>query len=474
MRVYILGGGPAGLALGMGLSSQSRIPFTLVERESLFGGSAKTLVWEEHGSHDLGPHKIFTLDKNLMDRVKKLIDESEWLTRPKKSSIFMNGHYLPYPPSPFSLIKVYGAFNFLSMLIDYLKTSIINLFKERSPKTFEEDLIGRMGRKLYEALFKPIALKLWDDPTRLDVKLSKGRVQTPSIIEIIKKILKIRKDSDFEALDFLYPRGGLQQLWDAIVEKSQENNTFLFNQEVVGISVEDGSVKNIELLDRLSSENRVLKVDKEDFIFSTIPLKLLSSLMENTVSKEMQNKIKDTIILNDLILVFLKIDKPNLLNESWVFVPDPKIPFHRLSEQASFDPDMTPNGSIVCAEIMSSRMHDIKNLSDSELFNIIENGILEMGYSGYKVLDSRVIRLNSSYPVFRAGFEEDLNDIIKYFDKIKNFRTIGRNGAFNYIGTLDAMDIGFGSAVWLINSKGSKDICWDQERKRTSHYPVLD
>jgi hypothetical protein len=33
-------------------------------------------------------------------------------------------------------------------------------------------------------------------------------------------------------------------------------------------------------------------------------------------------------------------------------------------------------------------------------------------------------------------------------DHIENLRTIGRQGAFNYIGTLDAMDIGYGAARW--------------------------
>jgi hypothetical protein len=56
-------------------------------------------------------------------------------------------------------------------------------------------------------------------------------------------------------------------------------------------------------------------------------------------------------------------------------------------------------------------------------------------------------------------------------DNIQNFRTIGRQGAFNYIGTLDAMDIGYGLASWYCNRASSS---WAEERRRTSRYPVLD
>ncbi len=38
-----------------------------------------------------------------------------------------------------------------------------------------------------------------------------------------------------------------------------------------------------------------------------------------------------------------------------MFVPDDKIIFHRVSEQESFDPEMTGDRSVVCCEVMKSR-----------------------------------------------------------------------------------------------------------------------
>jgi hypothetical protein len=120
---------------------------------------------------------------------------------------------------------------------------------------------------------------------------------------------------------------------------------------------------------------------------------------------------------------------------------------------------------------MSSPSRPLAGKTDEELMSLAISGLYTMGYSGFKVLNQRVIRLPKSYPVFRTGFEVGLSELIGGLDQFDNFRSIGRQGAFNYIGTLDAMDIGYGFANWLAKGKTK---AWKDERERTNHYPVLD
>ncbi|MAE73023.1 MAG: hypothetical protein CL675_02930, partial [Bdellovibrionaceae bacterium] len=195
----------------------------------------------------------------------------------------------------------------------------------------------------------------------------------------------------------------------------------------------------------------------------------LAQLMDGGLSPKARELIHRSVVLNDLYLVFLKLDVKNLFDESWVFIPDPQVAFHRISEQNSFDPGMTPDGTIVCCEIMDNEMRDIDKKSDQELIDASIAGIKKMGKEGFEVKDSYIQKLPKSYPVFRPGFEKDLTEILAEADNLKNFKTIGRQGAFNYIGTLDAMDIGYGTARWI-----GKPNNWQQERDRTRHYPVLD
>lgn len=474
MKLYILGGGPAGLAIAHGIVKDSEIPFVLIERAPTVGGLAQTLRWGKHGSHDLGPHKIFTKDKALMARVEGLLPEGGWLTRPKYSRIYMRGRFLSYPPSPFGLLRVYGPLTFGRMVIDYATARIVSSLGNKVPRTFEEDLVGRVGRRLYEALFKPIALKLWGDPTQLDAKLSQARVQTPSLAELVGRLLKIRSSSDFEALSFRYPKGGLSKIWEAILAKTQHQGTYLVNQEVTAIRLEKRTVCMIRHKDRITNAEKQIQVGEEDFVFSTLPLGKLLELMGDGIPPGTARSMKEVLQLNDLILVFFKIDSPSLLEESWIFVPDPDIVFQRVSEQESFDPDMTGDGSIVCCEIMSSDMRPMSALTDHELLAAAKEGLAKMGFNGFSAVDQRVIRLPASYPVFRSGYERVLERILDELDEISNFRTVGRQGAFQYIGTLDAMDIGYGAARWLVHQGTNRRGTWKEERQRSSHYPILD
>ncbi len=463
MTVYILGGGPTALALAQDLS-ESQTHFVLLEKSQHLGGLATTLTWKHYGDHDLGPHKIFTLDQALFQKVKNLLPPDQWLTRPKLSRIYMQGHYLSYPPSPFSLIGIYGLFVFSGMVLDYLYAMLKSRIHKQQPVTFKEDLEKRVGKKLYRALFEPIARKLWGDPAGLSAKLSQGRVQTPSLLELALRTLKIKQSSTFEALQFDYPRGGLKKLWDAIVQKTENFGRFELGCEIKSLQLQDGRIIRFSFLNR-DGQTQEIVLQPDDFVFSTLPLVQTGKYLNHPVSEQ-------TVALNDLMLVFLKIDRPSLLHESWIFVPDPDIVFHRLSEQESFDPEMTPNGSIVCCEIMDHSGRDLGQKNDTVLLELVSKGLAQMGFQDFKIQDSKIIKLPKSYPVFRPGFEMQLSQTLGWFDALSNFKTIGRQGAFNYIGTLDCMDIGYGAARWFKN--GAKLSDWNLERIRTSHYPVLD
>jgi len=290
---------------------------------------------------------------------------------------------------------------------------IKNLFGSNNPNTFEEDLANRMGAPLYEVLFKPIAVKLWGNPRELDVKLSRGRVQTPSLIEVLGRLLKLKKNSEFEALTFRYPKGGLGRIWSAIESKAATKGEFLFDHNVTRLVADRGMIQEIHY--RSNGVEGCFKIGPNDNVVSTLPLSLTTKLLEASLPKHLPGLADKVVTLNDLLLVFLHIDQSSLLDESWVFVPDPNIVFHRLSEQESFDPEMTKKGSIVCCEIMSGKDRPLAELTDNELCAAAIRGLGDMGYTTFKVLDQRVIRLPKSYPVFRRGFEAGLAELILWW-----------------------------------------------------------
>ncbi|OOZ36745.1 hypothetical protein BOW51_05590 [Solemya velesiana gill symbiont] len=251
--------------------------------------------------------------------------------------------------------------------------------------------------------------------------------------------------------------------------KSQRHGKYLLQHKVTQLVSRKGRIQEVHY--QANGTYSKIEVKPNDYVVSTLPLRLTTKLLGDALPNELIESADEIVALNDLLLVFLHVEQSSLLDESWVFVPDPKIIFHRLSEQESFDPEMIKKGSIVCCEIMSGPSRPLAEKTDEELCASAVKGLERMGYSDFKLLDQHVIRLPKSYPVFRIGFEVVLEELIQTLDQFENFRSIGRQGAFNYIGTLDAMDIGYGFSAWLINGDSQQ---WQKERERTNHYPVLD
>jgi protoporphyrinogen oxidase len=465
MTIYIFGAGPTGLAVGDALIEKGITNFVIFEGQNQIGGLATTLEWNEIGSHDLGPHKLYTLNESLFQRVKSILPESMWLKKDKLSSIYLNGYFLKYPPNPFSLLKVYGAVKFIRIITSFA-FSKIKIFK--NPINFKQDLTQRVGKEIYDILFSPMASKLWGEPSKLSIKLSQGRIQTPSLREIILTTFGLRRKSDFEALVFLYPRGGLITIWNALMNKISRDR-FVLLAKISNLELKSGRIKSFSVLK--NNIEKVYELNSDDFIISTLPILKTYEFISDKLEENVLDKARDSIALNDLYLVFLNITEEKLFNESWIFVPDPKISFHRVSEQASFDSEMVKRGSILCAEIMMTEGRYSNSISDEELIGICVLDLEKVFEKNFEILDSKIVRLKKSYPVYQVGYETVFNKVIEQMDSISNFKTIGRQGSFNYIGTLDSMDIGYGIVDWYVSSKSS---LWKNERERTANYPVLD
>ena len=276
-------------------------------------------------------------------------------------------------------------------------------------------------------------------------------------------VLNIRRKSNFEALNFWYPKGGLQSLWDAILAKAGEQCKLMIDHKVIELKSNGSVIESIVC----STEGGVkeIKISEKDFVLSTLPITHTINMLGHCLSDNLKENSENLIKLNDLILVFLYIDVDQLMEDSWVFIPEEKYIFHRISEQNSFDPEMVNGGSILCCEVLVKE-NDIQNSwSNQKFLNAVIADLEMLELKKFNIVDAKVVRLNSSYPVLKIGYQENLENVLNELDKIENFKSIGRQGSFNYIGTLDAMDIGYGSSE-LVAKRLRKH--WKAERLRTS------
>ena len=98
-RTIIVGGGPAGLAAAYRLTRRAGQTVTLLERAPTFGGLAAGL---RHGDYllDFGPHRLHpATDPEVLADLHSLLGD-ELQVRPRTGRIRLNGHYLPFPVGP--------------------------------------------------------------------------------------------------------------------------------------------------------------------------------------------------------------------------------------------------------------------------------------------------------------------------------------------------------------------------------------
>jgi protoporphyrinogen oxidase len=137
-----------------------------------------------------------------------------------------------------------------------------------------------------------------------------------------------------------------------------------------------------------NNENIVYTLSKEDIVVNTLPLNIVQNSFRDIFGDnfiEVSNKI---LKMNDLFLVFLSIKKSKLFNESWIFVADRKLIFHRVSEQKSFDNEMVKKDrTIVCCEVMINEFN--REFSDTEIINKTIEDLSNLKKVKIEILDKK-------------------------------------------------------------------------------------
>jgi len=116
---------------------------------------------------------------------------------------------------------------------------------------------------------------------------------------------------------------------------------------------------------------------RSDLYISTIPLTLMIPMLGERVPAEVHAAVRG-LKHKGIVFVYLKLDKPQLTPDHWVYIPEEHIAVHRISEFTNFSRDCAPEGkTMVCAEITSTKGDKYWMMKDEELIKLAaRDGIL--------------------------------------------------------------------------------------------------
>ncbi|HHT9111044.1 MAG TPA: FAD-dependent oxidoreductase, partial [Candidatus Brocadiaceae bacterium] len=192
-KVLILGGGPCGLSAAWELS-KSGCNVTVLEKESRVGGLCVTNEYKGY-RFDLGGHRFISGDSDLIAKVSKMMG-GELLISKRKSVILFGGKTYQYPLSARDVFFKLGLWTNLKALITYALAAFKNLILEKEDVSFEDWVVSRFGRTLYNIFFGPYTEKLWGiSPKLISSDWASQRISLISLRDVFFRIFKLRRDT---------------------------------------------------------------------------------------------------------------------------------------------------------------------------------------------------------------------------------------------------------------------------------------
>jgi protoporphyrinogen oxidase len=419
MKIGILGAGLSGLALAFFLQQKSKISrIDLFEKEPVGGGLCRSFNFRGI-DHDIGPHVIFSRDREIFDLMTDLLGNK--ISRFRRSNkIYYKGRFIKYPFE-----------NELSALPEEdrnycLRAFLNNPYRDRVPENLLEFFLKTFGRGMTELYLKPYNEKIWKrDLAELAVEIA-GRIPQPPPEDIIKSASGISTEGYLHQLHFYYPKeGGISMLPGAFRAKLHS---------MVGI------ITAVDILDLRSVNGRwELKTSRGhyggyDLIVSTIPVQALTGFYRPAVPDEILQTVK-ALQYNSIIIALFKVKQDRLGNHFAVMIPDRNVIFHRISKlnflgEAYGSADGSTNLMI---EITYAQNSIIAKMSDENIYNKIIGGLedLEFIEDRRDVRFADIQRFKYAYVVCDLEHRAHITSIKNFYDA-RGLKLCGRFGEFEY------------------------------------------
>jgi protoporphyrinogen oxidase len=159
-ETVVAGGGPAGLTAAYELTKHSRSCVVLEADPNRVGGISRTDVYKGY-RFDIGGHRFFSKSSEV-NRIWREILGTEFITRSRLSRIYYDRKFFHYPLKPADALLKLGFLRSARILLSYARARCLPISPERS---FEDWVVNRFGRALFQLFFKSYTEKVWGIPT---------------------------------------------------------------------------------------------------------------------------------------------------------------------------------------------------------------------------------------------------------------------------------------------------------------------
>jgi protoporphyrinogen oxidase len=399
----------------------------VLEADGAVGGIAKTVEFEGY-RFDLGGHRFYT----KLEPVQRLWEEMlgpELLVRPRMSRIYHRGRFFNYPLRAADVFAGLGVVESLRCGVSYLRWR--RRLRGVQPRTFEEWVVGRFGRRLYDAFFRSYTEKVWGIPgSEIKAEWAAQRIQDFNLWAALLGILGLRRGHAPTLIEeFHYPRRGPGQMWEELARNVSDRGVPVhLNSRCESISHGAGRAEAITVSEE--SGEHELAVDG---VISSIPLSDLVLSLDPAAPEDVRSAGR-RLRYRALCLVAVMTDQAEPFPDNWIYIHDPRVRAGRVQNFGAWSPDLVPDES-TCLGVEYFCFED-DEIWDMDSDAAVELAIDELATLGLvdptRVTNGVKVRVPRAYPMYDAAYREAVAVIRGYLDHFSNLVTCGRNGLHRY------------------------------------------
>jgi protoporphyrinogen oxidase len=291
--------------------------------------------------------------------------------------------------------------------------------------------------------FEQYSEKVWGVPcTKISADWVAQRSRGLSIWDLSHDALLGPRKGVVSLVDqFMYPRNG----YGRISERMAEDVRAAGNELNLGCPVTRIAYHRPRELEVFYLSGEAEHSVRADNVVSTVPLGRLVLMLEPGCKPAVVDAAR-SLTFRDLITVNLILRKPQVSEDTWLYVQDGDIIFGRMHEPKNWSRAMVRDDdhTSLVLECFCSEGDHIWKMSDQELvrrciqdlgdkLSLIEEGEVE---------DMKVIRTRFAYPVYDLLYREKLSLIQGNLQDYVGLHTVGRTGTFRYNNADHSIEMG--------------------------------
>jgi protoporphyrinogen oxidase len=413
-EIVVVGAGVAGLTAGY-LLSKKGFKVTVLEKEDSVGGLARSYYYDGF-IFDIGPHRFHTDDKEVLKFIEEVLGKNK-IVLPRSSGVWMFGGYHDWPLNWRVIFKLPIPV-ILRIIPDLLSR------KEQKSSSFEDYIISRYGRTLYDVFFKPYTEKFLKLPPEkvhsnwaeagIDRAVIDKKVKMGSLLEVIKTSLLPKPVKT----DFLYPsEGGIDMFSKKLAKGIEENGgEVIVKSAVEKIESEESMIKSVSC--------RGKNLHPENVIW-TAPLPALLNLL---------NLSPADLRYLSIVLFNIEVQGISKTGYQWCYYGQHDTTINRVSVPVLFSKQTAPEGQTgLCVEVTCYEGDEVWKNPESLIETVIDDLIKVKLIEGKKDIGNITIeKVLNTYPVYDIDYPGKLEKALGALATFKNLKLLGRTGTFWY------------------------------------------